>query len=214
MRKLFLILPILMVVACTNRTQQQETNVITDENGNVITMMFDELFTEITPTDISDNVFKLFGQDYVVITAGNESYFNSMTAAYGGLGIQLGVPATWCFLRANRYTLEFIRGDHTYTMCWFEDKYKDAVLYYGSMSGRNSDKMANNPLNYIITPSGNIAYKEARLIIECNLMEITTVSPDDFYSTKGREFVEEGYMEAQDHHKLVFGEITKVWRKI
>ena len=212
MKKIFFIISIIMFVSCNNKTQQKETNVKSDENA--VSLMFDELFTEIAPIDISENVFKLFGQDYTVITAGTESYFNSMTAGYGGFGIQFGLPSTWCFLRASRYTLDFIRGEQTYTMCWFDDEYKDAVLYFGSKSGRNSDKMANNPLNYVITPDGNIAYKEANLIIECKLMQITSVSPDDFYYKKGKEFVEEGFEDAKDYHKLVFGEITKVWKKI
>ena len=212
MRNLIFIIPILIFAACNTKTQQKETNINFAEN--IANIMFDELFTEIEPTDISDNVFKLFGKDYTVITAGNDSYFNSMTAAYGGFGIQFGLPSTWCFLRANRYTLDFIRGEQAYTMCWFDDEYKDAVLYFGSISGRNSDKMANNPLTYVITPDGNIAYKESILILECKLMQITTVSPDDFYFQKGKEFVEKGFEDAQDYHKLVFGEITKVWRKI
>jgi len=200
-----------MVVSCNNLSNKQDSKVKSDED--ITTLIFDELFTEIAPTDISENVFKLFGQDYAVVTAGSESYFNSMTIAYGGLGIHLGLPATWCFLRANRYTLEFIRGDQVYTMCWFDDKYNEAVLYYGRMSGRDSEKMANNPLTYVVTPNGNIAYKEAKLIIECKLMEITTVSIDDFYSEQGKEFIEEGFKDANDYHKIVFGEITNVWKK-
>jgi len=211
MKKLIFILPILMIISCNNISKKQEVKVRTTEE--FATLMFDELFTEIKPTDISENVFKLFGKDYAVVTAGSESYFNSMTVGYGGLGIHLGFPATWCFLNANRYTLEFIRGDQVYTMCWFDDNYKDAVLYYGSMSGRDSDKMANNPLSYVITPNGNIAYKEAKLIIECRLMEITTVSMDDFYY-RGKEFINEGFLDANYNYELVFGEITNVWKKI
>jgi flavin reductase (DIM6/NTAB) family NADH-FMN oxidoreductase RutF len=211
MKKIFFIIPLLILIGCNPKSQPRETEIRSAED--IANMMFDELFTEITPTDISDNVFKLFGQDYAVITAGNDTYFNSMTAAYGGYGIQFGLPSTWCFLRANRYTLEFIRSEQTYTMCWFDDEYKDAVLYYGSISGRDSAKMANNPLTYVKTPDENFAYKEAKLIVECKLMQITTVAPDDFYSPKGKEFVEEGFQDAQDYHKMVYGEITKVWKK-
>ena len=212
MKHLLLFLPILFVVSCSNVQKQQDTK---GQNLEDVTdKTFEEIFAEIAPTDISENVFKLFGQDFAVVTAGNKSHFNSMTVAYGGFGIHLGLPSTMCFLRANRYTLEFIRGEQSYTMCWFNDEYKDAVLYFGSMSGRGTDKMANNPLSAVTTPNGNIAYKEAKLIVECKLIEITSVSPDDFYIEKGREFVEEGFNDAKDYHKLVFGEITKVWKRI
>ena len=207
-------LPILIFISCNNVSQKgnaannEQTAKVSDVD--VKNLSFEELFSKIEPTEITDNVFKIVGQDFTVITAGNESYFNSMTASYGGWGQLFDVPATWCFLRANRYTLEFIREEQSYTMCYFDDEYKDAVMYFGSKTGRDGDKMENNPLTGVSTPDGNIAYKEARLIIECKLMQITTVSPDDFYLQKGREFVEGGFDEAKDYHKLVFGEITNV----
>jgi hypothetical protein len=58
-----------------------------------------------------------------------------------------------------------------------------------------------------------MAYKEARLIIECKLVEVTTVSPDDFYTEEGRSFIVEAHAETNDYHKIVFGEITSVWMR-
>ena len=217
MKNLLFMLPVLIFVSCNNVSQKG--NAANGEQAakifdiDVKNMQFEELFTKIEPTEITDNVFKIVGEDFTVITAGNESYFNSMTAGWGGLGI-LFKPSTWCVLRANRYTLELIREEQSYTMCYFDDEYKDAVLYFGSKTGRDTDKMENNPLTGVSTPDGNIAYKEARLIIECKLMQITTVLPDDFYFQEGREFIEGGFEEAKDYHKLVFGEITNVWKSV
>jgi flavin reductase (DIM6/NTAB) family NADH-FMN oxidoreductase RutF len=66
-------------------------------------------------------------------------------------------------------------------------------------------------LTAVQTPSGNTTYKEARLVIECKLTEVTTVAPDDFYTSEGKNFIEEAYEEAKEYHKIVFGEITGVW---
>ena len=60
-------------------------------------------------------------------------------------------------------------------------------------------------------PSGDMTFKEARLVIECKLTEITTAGPDDFYSAEAREYIKEAYKDANDYRKLVFGEITHVW---
>jgi flavin reductase (DIM6/NTAB) family NADH-FMN oxidoreductase RutF len=199
-------------MACNN-TAQKPAKENSSEMKPVKEKTFDELFQQVQPTELTGNVFKLVGQDFTVITAGKESDFNSMTASYGGWGQLFDLSSTWCFLRANRYTLEYIKKEQSYTMTYFEDKYKDQVLYFGSKSGRDSDKMKNNPFTYVKTPSGNITYKEAKLVIECKLMEITTVNPSDFYLDKGKKFVEEAYEEAKEYHKLVFGEITHVWVK-
>ena len=172
---------------------------------------FTDIFMPIQPEQITDNVFKTIGADWTCITAGNEDLFNSMTASFGGWGILFSKPATWCMLRADRYTLELIRKEKTYTMSYFEDQYKNQLLLFGSKSGRNSSKMKETTLTSIKTPLGNLSYKEARLIIECRLIEVTTVNPDDYYSEEGKKFVTDAFAEVNEYHKLVFGEITGVW---
>jgi flavin reductase (DIM6/NTAB) family NADH-FMN oxidoreductase RutF len=186
-------------------------NTAPSKTDDVKSKSFIELFQPLDPTAMTDNVFKLVGQDFTVITAGTELNYNSMTASWGGWGILFNEPATWCLLRANRYTLEYIRQENLYTMSYFDDRYKDQVLLFGSASGRNSDKMKQHTLTVVETPEGSIAYKEARLIIECELIEITTVSPGDFYTADARLFITDAYEEAHDYHKLVFGKIAKVW---
>jgi flavin reductase (DIM6/NTAB) family NADH-FMN oxidoreductase RutF len=178
---------------------------------NVKEKSFDELFKSISPEEITDNVFKLVGKDFTVITAGKIPEHNSMTAGWGGLGILFEKPTTWCFLRASRYTLELIKKEQTYTMSYFSDEYKEQVLFFGSKTGKNTDKMKETALTAIQTPSGNTTFKEARLIIECKLAEITTVGPDDFYTPEGKTFIESAYDEVKEYHKIVFGEITNVW---
>jgi flavin reductase (DIM6/NTAB) family NADH-FMN oxidoreductase RutF len=176
-------------------------------------MTFDEIFTKITPEDIPGNVFDLVGKDFTVITAGNATDHNSMVAGWGGWGIQFNNPVTWCMLRANRYTLEYMRRAGTYTFCYFAEAHKPDIMEFGTKSGRNSDKMKETKLHHVTTPGGSIAYKEAKLVIECRLTQITTVSPDDFVDESSRTFVTEAYNEAHDWHKMVFGEITGIWVK-
>jgi len=175
--------------------------------------LFETLFSKIEPETLNENVFKLIGQDWTCITAGNDSLFNSMTASFGGWGTMFNKPVTWCFLRANRYTLELIRKEQRFTMCYFENKYKNELLLFGSKSGRNSNKMKETKLTAIKTPNDNIAYKEAKLIIECKLFEITNVTPEDFYDNEAKKFITDACKELNDCHKLVFGEIIGIWIK-
>jgi len=75
--------------------------------------------------------------------------------------------------------------------------------------------MRNTRLTAIETPTGNMSFKEAKLIIECKLVQVTTVSPEDFYTDESKKFVVDAQAETGDYHKVVFGEITGVWvRKI
>jgi flavin reductase (DIM6/NTAB) family NADH-FMN oxidoreductase RutF len=174
---------------------------------------FELLFQEIGAEEIPDNVFTLVGKDYYVITAGKIDHYNSMTGSGGGMGMLFMKPCTWCVLRSDRYTLELIEKEQCYTMSYFPEEHKQQMILLGSNSGRDTDKMKDITLSSIQTPSGTITFKEARLILECRLTEITTPNPSDFYSPEAKEYITEAYKEASDYRKYVFGEITHVWVK-
>lgn len=47
-------------------------------------------FNVIDPRLVQENVFKLMGDDWMLITAGEPHHFNTMMATWGGLGILWG----------------------------------------------------------------------------------------------------------------------------
>ena len=176
---------------------------------NIAQQRFNYAYKAIEAEDFDENIFKLVGKDFTVITAGKTP--NSMVASWGGVGIMFNKPVTWNVLRANRYTLEKIRETGTYTMCYFPDQYKGEIMQFGMKSGRNTDKMAQTKLTPMVTPDGYPAYAEAKIIIECKLIAASTVSKDEFYTEEAKTFLQEGFDDAKDWHKLVYGEITKIY---
>jgi flavin reductase (DIM6/NTAB) family NADH-FMN oxidoreductase RutF len=176
-------------------------------------MNFDQLFKQIDPEEICDDVFTLVGKIFPVITAGKEDHFNSMTASGGGMGVHFKKPATWCIFQTTRYTLELIQKEQTYTLSYFPDEYREQVIFLGKKSGRDSEKMKEVELTSVKTPAGNMAFKEARLIIECKLTQITTPNVDDFCSQEAKNYIIETYKDPNEIRKYVFGEITHVWVK-
>lgn len=182
---------------------------------NIKEMNFDQLFKPVSPEEIGDsyNVFTLAGKDFFTITAGKEDHYNSMIGSGGGFGLLFKKPTAWCLIRADRYTLELILKEKTYTMSYFSEEYKKQMLFLGSKSGRDSGKMKEAELTSVQIPSGDLSFKEARLIIECRLTQITTPHPDDFYSQEAKDYIKEAYKEVSDYRKYVFGEITHTWVK-
>ena len=77
---------------------------------------FKQLFWQISPKEISDNMFTLVMDNFYVITAGNEAHYNSMIGSGGGFGLLFRKPASWCVIRTDRYTLELIQKEQTYTL--------------------------------------------------------------------------------------------------
>ena len=47
-------------------------------------------FKEIPLTDLQFNPFTKIGSEWMLITAGNEKKFNTMTASWGGMGVLWG----------------------------------------------------------------------------------------------------------------------------
>ena len=182
-------------------------------NENIKENTFESLFNVISPEDIFDNVFTLVGKDSYVVTAGNKERYNSMVGSGGGMGLIFRKPATWCVFQQGRYTLELILKEKTYTISYFPGEYKKQMLFLGAKTGRGNNKMQEVELTGIQTPSGNMTFKEARLIFECKLVQVTTPDLNDFYTQEAKDWVNEMYKDPNEVRKYVFGEITRVWVK-
>jgi flavin reductase (DIM6/NTAB) family NADH-FMN oxidoreductase RutF len=174
---------------------------------------FKDIFKQIAPEEIPDNVFALVGKILPVITVGVPENCNSMVASGGGMGLLFRKPATWCILASSRYTLEMLEKKQTYTLSYFSDEYREQYMFLAEKSGRDSDKMKEVELTAIGTPLNNTSFKEARLVIECNLAQISVPQINDFYSKETQKYLTEAYQDLGEIRKYVFGEITAVWIK-
>lgn len=179
----------------------------------IIRVEFGEMFRQVAPEDIGDNVFTLTGRNFYAITAGNSAHYNTMAGSGGGMGTLFRRPVAWCVIRQDRYTLELIMIHKAFTLSYLPDQYKGELLALGSESGRNSAKMTRTGLTAIGTPAGNIAFREARLVVECRLMQVTTPAPGDFISAEASRYIDQMYKDPAKYRRYVFGEITGVWVK-
>jgi len=152
-------------------------------------------FVKITPQEIPGNVIKSVGNEWMLISAGNEKGYNGMTASWGGLGVW-NKPVAFILVHTDRHTYEFIEKEEYFTLSFFDEKYKPALKLFGTKSGRDMDKAKEAGLTGISTSPG-VAYAEAKLIIVCKKGFSTMTTKND--PPKG--------------HKLYFGEIVAVWQK-
>jgi flavin reductase (DIM6/NTAB) family NADH-FMN oxidoreductase RutF len=152
-------------------------------------------------------------EELYAVTAGTEEHYNSMVGSGGGMGLLFKKPVTWCVFQQGRYTLELILKEQTYTISYFPCEYKKQMMFLGSKTGRGSNKMKEVELTGIKTPAGNMAFKEAGLILECKLIQVTTPNLNDFYTQEAKDWVNEMYKDPNEIRKYVFGEITHVWVK-
>lgn len=176
-------------------------------------MDFKRLFRQISPEKIPDSVFTLFGKVLPIVTVKTPENCNAMVASGGGMAVHFRKPATWLIFPTNRYTLELIKKEEAYTLSFFPDCYRDQFMLFGKTSGRDGNKMKETKLSAIETPLGNMAFEEARLIIECKLTQITCANSEDFYSDEAKEYLSQAYTDSGEIRQYVFGEITGVWER-
>ena len=80
-------------------------------------------FKSIDPKNISENMFKKIGDDWMLITAGDREKLNTMTASWGCTGILWGKPVAVCFMRPQRYTHDFMDAQEQYTLSFYRIRY-------------------------------------------------------------------------------------------
>jgi flavin reductase (DIM6/NTAB) family NADH-FMN oxidoreductase RutF len=161
--------------------------------------------TKIAPELISENVFKLIGQDWMLISAGVQGHCNPMTANWGGFGILWYKPVTFTFVRPHRYTFEFMEKYGYYTLCFFAEQYRDMLNECGSKSGREMDKIKVNNLTPAYTENGSVYFTQARLVIECRKLHSQFLDEAGFHDPK----IPEAVYPKKDFHRIYIGEIVQ-----
>jgi flavin reductase (DIM6/NTAB) family NADH-FMN oxidoreductase RutF len=156
----------------------------------------------IKPEEIEDNPFKLIGAEWMLVTAGNKESFNMMTASWGGFGVLWSKNVCFIFIRPTRYTYGFIEKSDTYTLSFFDPKYKSVLNLCGTKSGRECDKVKETGISPAETKSGSIYFMEARLVIECRKIYCQDLEPANFLDPE----IASNYPE-KDYHRMYVGEI-------
>ncbi|MFH1721321.1 MAG: flavin reductase [Candidatus Altiarchaeota archaeon] len=167
-----------------------------------------EGFTEIGVKELDENIFKLVGDDWMLVTAGTPTDYNMMTASWGGGGVLWFKNVAWCVIRPSRFTYEHLEKSQTYTLSFFPEKYKNKLTYCGTNSGRNVDKTKETGLTPFNPTEETISFEEARLIFVCQKLYYQDINPKNF------QFPEiENEYNGQDYHRMYVGEILKVLKK-
>ena len=161
---------------------------------------------EIPLENLRINIYDAWMNKWFLLTAGNfkQGEFNTMTVAWGSLGCMWNKPFAQVVVRPTRHTYKFINKYESFTLCAFSEKEKKILQYFGSVSGRDENKISRSGLtpvaaNKVETP----VFKEAELTIECRKMYQDSMKPDKFLDKS----INRHYPES-DYHTIYFGEIV------
>ena len=143
-------------------------------------------FEQISIKDFETKPVKFIDKG-MLITAGNENSFNTMTASWAGIGFLWQRPVAFIFIRPQRYTLQFVEREAVLTLSFF-------------------DETGITPVKF---PAGSIAFEEASYVFECKKLYADFLKPECFINCN----IPKEIYPSDDFHKMFTLEITQAWRK-
>jgi len=153
----------------------------------------------------------LTGGGVFLVANSSDGRANPMTIGWAQVGIVWSRPVLTVLVRKSRYTFACLRTSDTFTVSVPRaGEFKDELLFCGTKSGRDVDKVAASglilsPGRVVDTPTidGCVLYYEARILAR------TQQESTDF---SARDVLDQHYTDG-DHHLVVFGEIVAAYTK-
>ena len=159
-------------------------------------------FKEVDIKSLTFNPFTKIGSEWMLITAGDQSGYNTMTASWGGVGIMWGKPTATAYIRDSRYTKEFVDREDYFTLAFFGEEHREALNLCGRVSGRNEDKIKEAGLTpYYV--DGTVAFEEAKMIFVCKKVYVQRMGEENFVEKAN---LDKWYADKDMH----MGEIKKI----
>lgn len=161
------------------------------------------MFKEISAKEIPGNIIDMISREWMLITAGDESGYNMMTASWGFMGEIWGEDSVSVFIRPERYTMEFVDGSDYFSLSFYGDN-KAIHKVCGSLSGRDVNKTEMTGLNPCFGEAAPY-FGEARLVMICKKQYRAPLNADCFTDREPLEKWYDGGM-----HINIIGKIEKV----
>lgn len=164
-------------------------------------------FKEMSPYELTRNPFAMVGEDWMLITAGDETKCNTMTASWGQMGILWNQPVVNVYIRPQRYTREFVDGNGCFSLSLFAPgERKQELTLLGTKSGRDGDKIAEAGLTVAIL-DGVPAIAEAKLVLVCQKLYQHDIVAGGFLNPymPGEQYPD------SDFHRTYIAKILKVY---
>lgn len=164
---------------------------------------------EIINTDSFDTaIFELWGKKWLLLTSGDydKKEYNSMTVAWGSIGVMWNKPIVQVVVRPTRHTDLFMKKYDSFTVTAFSEHYRDKLKYFGSVSGRDENKIEKSELTLVKSELVECpSFAEAELSIECRKIYSSNFLSEEFLDKD----IEKSYPE-KDYHNVYFGEVLRI----
>ncbi|MFV0440872.1 MAG: flavin reductase [Lachnospirales bacterium] len=165
-------------------------------------------FKKIDINNYTFNPFTKISKEWLLVTAEKEGVANTLTASWGGVGHIWNKNVVYIFIRESRYTKEFLDSSDTFSLTFFDDKYKTDLSYLGTVSGRDEKKIEKVGFN--VSHIDNTPYfDEAKEVFICKKLSKHFIAKDGMID----ETIVPKCYSNNDYHYMYVGEIIDIYTK-
>jgi flavin reductase (DIM6/NTAB) family NADH-FMN oxidoreductase RutF len=160
------------------------------------------------PFSIADDevskAFQNIGNEWALLSVGDEKHFNAMTISWGSLGFIWQRPVITVLVRPQRYTHEFMDEFENFSVSFFDRNYRHALNILGTQSGRDTDKTALSGLTPAIV-DGVPTFKGAYLTVIAHKIYRGQLESTGFLVPT----VDEEFYPKKDYHTVYYAELVQ-----
>lgn len=157
---------------------------------------------------LNTSFIELISKDWALLTSGDADDFNTMTVSWGGIGFIWNKPVAFVFVRAERYTFEYLERTKKFTLSFLKDEFHKAHSVCGSKSGRDCDKVKETGLTPVFLDSKQVTFNESKLVLDCKIMYGDVLDSENYVDT---EALEKWYGAKGGMHKMYVAEVQDAY---
>lgn len=162
-------------------------------------------FQPLQGSEFEMSVFKMIGNDWMLVTAEKDGMANTMTASWGGLGVLFNKNVAYVFIRETRFTKEFVDATDTFSLSFFGEEHRRELKYLGAVSGRDEDKIKNSRLT-LSHRNDTPYFDEANIVLICRKMAAQPITKESFLDTD----IDSNWYKTGNYHTMYIAEITDI----
>jgi flavin reductase (DIM6/NTAB) family NADH-FMN oxidoreductase RutF len=160
---------------------------------------------------VSPDVFRVFGEQPPLLTAGNRNACNTMTIGWCQLGCLWGQPVCTVYVRPERHTYGFMEMQEYFSVSVLPAGKEETIAFCGTKSGRDVDKVAECGLTVAYGPGDTPYFEEAELVFICKKVYAQDMSGE--FVTDGAH-IHRYYTPGQGSwHRMYIGEVVEAYSK-
>ena len=155
--------------------------------------------------EFTTNIFDQFDKKWALLSAGPKDDHNTMTISWGTMGTLWDKPIMTVFVKPIRFTSKFMHENEYFTVSFFSDDKRDALMKMGTITGRHkTDKDALAGLT--VKDLGEaVTYEEAEVTFLCR-----KIYWQDMITAHMPEAVRQKHYLPDEPHTLYIGEVVEI----